>query len=204
VTRLLAVCCRCAKFRRGRLARRVGQIVSRGRQRWLIRVFLGRDHQTRKRRYHNRTIHGTAPPRPGIPDQNAARTRPGTRSRRLLVKRGWPTEEQPRPIWLGNSSSSPPEGLVNEELSPLQAHQPAEQHPQPTVSSDRCWRHQPQRSCIDCPFTGLDDRRHTRASGTDNRAARRIMRGCEPILRFRTFGLRPSQEKPLFPSCLCL
>ena len=42
------------------MSRRVGQIVSRGRQRWLIRVFLGRDRETRRRRYHNRTIHGSA------------------------------------------------------------------------------------------------------------------------------------------------
>jgi integrase len=34
--------------------------VGRGRYRWLVRVFLGRDRETRKRRYHNRTIHGTA------------------------------------------------------------------------------------------------------------------------------------------------
>lgn len=38
----------------------MGQIVSRGRHRWLVRVFLGRDHDSRKRRYHNRTIHGPA------------------------------------------------------------------------------------------------------------------------------------------------
>ena len=42
------------------MARRVGQIVSRGQRRWLVRVFLGRDRETRKRRYCNRTIHGTA------------------------------------------------------------------------------------------------------------------------------------------------
>lgn len=42
------------------MARRVGQLVARGRQRWLIRVFLGRDRDTRRRRYHNRTVHGTA------------------------------------------------------------------------------------------------------------------------------------------------
>ena len=42
------------------MPRRLGQIVSRGRQRWLIRVFLGRERETRKRRYHNRTVHGTA------------------------------------------------------------------------------------------------------------------------------------------------
>jgi integrase len=34
--------------------------VGRGRHRWLVRIFLGRDRETRKRRYHNRTIHGTA------------------------------------------------------------------------------------------------------------------------------------------------
>lgn len=33
---------------------------SRGRHRWLVRVFVGRDRETRKRRYHNRTVHGTA------------------------------------------------------------------------------------------------------------------------------------------------
>jgi integrase len=41
-----------------RLARKTGQIVGRGRQRWLVRVFLGRDRETRKRRYHSRIIRG--------------------------------------------------------------------------------------------------------------------------------------------------
>jgi hypothetical protein len=40
------------------LARKTGQIVGRGRRRWLVRVFLGRDRETRKRRYYNRTVHG--------------------------------------------------------------------------------------------------------------------------------------------------
>jgi integrase len=40
------------------LARKTGQIVGRGRHRWLVRVFLGRDHKTRKRRYHRRMVHG--------------------------------------------------------------------------------------------------------------------------------------------------
>jgi integrase len=54
------VCQRCARFseEESRLARKTGQIVGRGRHRWLVRVFLGRDHQTHKRRYHNRTVHG--------------------------------------------------------------------------------------------------------------------------------------------------
>jgi len=40
------------------MARKVGQIISRGDRRWLIRAYLGRDHETNKRKYHNRTIHG--------------------------------------------------------------------------------------------------------------------------------------------------
>ena len=41
------------------LARKTGQIVGRGRRRWLVRVFLGRERETRKRRYHCPTVHGT-------------------------------------------------------------------------------------------------------------------------------------------------
>ncbi len=40
------------------MARKGGQIIARGDRRWLIRVYLGRDHETNKRKYHNRTIHG--------------------------------------------------------------------------------------------------------------------------------------------------
>jgi integrase len=40
------------------LARKTGQIVGRGRHRWLVRVFLGRDCETRRRRYLSRTVHG--------------------------------------------------------------------------------------------------------------------------------------------------
>jgi hypothetical protein len=40
------------------LWRKVGQIIARGDRRWLIRVYFGRDHETNKRNYHNRTIHG--------------------------------------------------------------------------------------------------------------------------------------------------
>jgi len=39
------------------LARKTGQIVGRGRHRWLVRVFLGRDRETRRRRYLSRTVH---------------------------------------------------------------------------------------------------------------------------------------------------
>ena len=41
------------------MARKVGQIIARGDRRWLIRVYLGRDHETNKRNYHNRTLHGS-------------------------------------------------------------------------------------------------------------------------------------------------
>jgi len=40
------------------LARKTGQIVGRRRHRWLVRVFLGRDRETRRRRYLSRTVHG--------------------------------------------------------------------------------------------------------------------------------------------------
>jgi len=40
------------------MARKVGQIIARGDRRWLIRVYLGRDQETNKRKYHNQTIHG--------------------------------------------------------------------------------------------------------------------------------------------------
>ena len=41
------------------MARKVGQIIARGDRRWLIRVYLGRNHETKKRTYHNRTVHGS-------------------------------------------------------------------------------------------------------------------------------------------------
>jgi integrase len=36
-----------------------GQIISRGERTWLVRVYLGRDPQTGKRRYEAQTVHGT-------------------------------------------------------------------------------------------------------------------------------------------------
>jgi len=41
------------------MARKVGQIIARGDRSWLIRVYLGRDLETKKRNYHNRTIRGS-------------------------------------------------------------------------------------------------------------------------------------------------
>jgi hypothetical protein len=40
------------------MARKVGQIIAGGDRRWLIRVYLDRDHERNKRKYHNRTIYG--------------------------------------------------------------------------------------------------------------------------------------------------
>lgn len=36
-----------------------GQIIKRGDNKFLVRVFLGRDDQTGKRNYFNKTIRGT-------------------------------------------------------------------------------------------------------------------------------------------------
>lgn len=41
------------------MSRKVGQIIARGERRWLVRVYLGRDRETRMRTYHNRTIYGS-------------------------------------------------------------------------------------------------------------------------------------------------
>lgn len=41
------------------MARKQGQIVARGDRRWLVRIFLGRDPETRRRRYLSRTLRGS-------------------------------------------------------------------------------------------------------------------------------------------------
>lgn len=41
------------------VARRPGQIIARGENTWLVRIFLGRDPETGKRNYHNHTVRGT-------------------------------------------------------------------------------------------------------------------------------------------------
>jgi integrase len=40
------------------MARKVGQIVGRGRNTWIVRVYNGRNPETKKRNYLNQTIHG--------------------------------------------------------------------------------------------------------------------------------------------------
>ncbi|HZS09503.1 MAG TPA: site-specific integrase [Blastocatellia bacterium] len=41
------------------MSRRTGQIIERGDRKFMVRVFLGRDTATGKRRYHNKLVHGT-------------------------------------------------------------------------------------------------------------------------------------------------
>ena len=40
------------------MARKVGQIFRRGSSTWLVRVYTGRDSETKRRTYLNQTIHG--------------------------------------------------------------------------------------------------------------------------------------------------
>jgi site-specific recombinase XerC len=40
------------------MARKVGQIIRRGTRTWLVRVYSGRDVETKKRTYLNQTVHG--------------------------------------------------------------------------------------------------------------------------------------------------
>jgi len=41
------------------MARPAGQIVQRGPRLWLVRIFLGRDPSTGRRKYHNKSVRGT-------------------------------------------------------------------------------------------------------------------------------------------------
>jgi integrase len=41
------------------MARKAGQLISRGPRTWLVRVSLGRDPESGTRKYHNRTVHGS-------------------------------------------------------------------------------------------------------------------------------------------------
>ena len=41
------------------MARKAGQLISRGSRTWLVRVSLGRDPESGSRKYHNKTIHGS-------------------------------------------------------------------------------------------------------------------------------------------------
>ena len=41
------------------MAGKAGQIIPRGERTWLVRVFMGRDPESGKRKYVNKTVHGT-------------------------------------------------------------------------------------------------------------------------------------------------
>ena len=40
------------------MARKTGQIIRRGPQMWMVRIYVGRDPETRKRKYISKSIHG--------------------------------------------------------------------------------------------------------------------------------------------------
>ena len=40
------------------MARKTGQIIGRAPRTWVVRVYVGRDAETKKRKYLNKTIHG--------------------------------------------------------------------------------------------------------------------------------------------------
>jgi hypothetical protein len=40
------------------MARKTGQIVGRAPRTWVVRVYVGRNAETKKRKYLNKTIHG--------------------------------------------------------------------------------------------------------------------------------------------------
>jgi hypothetical protein len=49
----------CARFRAGGEPwRKLGQIIARGQNTWLVRIYQGREPQTGTRKYVNQTIHG--------------------------------------------------------------------------------------------------------------------------------------------------
>jgi hypothetical protein len=41
------------------MARKAGQLISRGSRTWLVRLSLGRDPETGIRKYHNKTVRGS-------------------------------------------------------------------------------------------------------------------------------------------------
>ena len=65
------------------MARKKGQIIRRGTNSWLVRVYLGRDPQSGTRKYHNQTIHGPLREAQRLKSQTAA-----TRQRSCVPRRG--------------------------------------------------------------------------------------------------------------------
>src|SRR5215831_7709605 len=46
-------------MQKGKESSMPGQIIQRGERAWLVRVYVGRDPQTGKRKYDGHTVHGT-------------------------------------------------------------------------------------------------------------------------------------------------
>jgi hypothetical protein len=63
------------------MSRKVGQIIARGERRWLVRVYLGRDSEMRKRTYHNQTVYGSLRNAQAYLTRKVTRTRPVPRCR---------------------------------------------------------------------------------------------------------------------------
>jgi hypothetical protein len=40
------------------MVRKIGQIIRRGSSTWLVRIYVGRDPETRRRKYIGKFIHG--------------------------------------------------------------------------------------------------------------------------------------------------
>jgi len=45
------------------MVRKIGQIVRRGPSTWLVRIYVGRDPETRRRKYVGKFVHGGLRPR---------------------------------------------------------------------------------------------------------------------------------------------
>ena len=57
------------------MARKVCQFIRRGDRTWLVRVYNGRDPESKKRKYLNQTVQGGAQGRSISTEQDAERTR---------------------------------------------------------------------------------------------------------------------------------
>jgi hypothetical protein len=53
------------------MGRKTGQIIRRGPQMWMVRIYVGRDPETRKRKYIGKSIHGGSSGRTGPPQPHA-------------------------------------------------------------------------------------------------------------------------------------
>jgi hypothetical protein len=71
-----------------KMVRKIGQIIRRGPKTWLVRIYVGRDRETRRRKYVGKFIHGGL--RSAWPTSTAC-SRSGTSSQHpLLPANRWP------------------------------------------------------------------------------------------------------------------